>query len=615
VARRRRIEDLTAESQQPSSILGDGDSAIPGEVIFALEPDAAAQMAVSLPTVPARGAAVAAAAGGVESLGVAAVDKALTRTKLTSITRVHGPSPASVIAGVATASDLGLDTTLRARFDGTESAETVAKRLNGLNEVAWAEPNRWRETTVVPNDPKYPAQWGLARIGCPDAWDLTTGDPSIVVAVVDTGVDLNHPELSPLLVAGQDLVDFPAGATPQPGWVFEGDFTGVDATPQDEVGHGTHVAGTICCLSDNGVGVAGVSWNVRLMPVRVLARVRNLATNQVSGIGSSANIAAGIRWAADNGARVINMSLGGSGDARVEREAVAYAISKGVVVVAAMGNDASAAPSYPGAYPSVIGVGATDSSDRRASFSNTGAWIDVAAPGVGIQSTYWDDTYTSLSGTSMATPHVAGVAALILSRNPALTAAQVGDLIRGTAKPLRSDPADPVPNDEYGHGLVQAGEAVKAAAPAPVPIPSTMTHPCPPPPPPTRVFVRCPSVIVRCPPPDVIGRLQRTSPWVLCPPSTNPKVFCVPTVRSPWCPPSEPFWTCPPRSKAFPCVSFPVCPSLPPGCPPNSGFICPSGPVCGDPGLDPGQRLTEAEATDWEGYDPYGYDPYGSGYE
>lgn len=598
MARRRRIEDLTAEPPQPSSILGDGDTAIPGEVIFALEPGAAAQMAVSLPTVPARGA-LAAIADGVDALGVAAVDKALTRTKLKSITRVHGPSPTSVVAGVATASDLGLDTTLRVRYDGPESAETVAKRLNGLDEVAWAEPNRWRETTVVPNDPKYPAQWGLARIGCPDAWDLTTGDPSIVVAVVDTGVDLNHPELAPLLVAGQDLVDFPPGATPQPGWVFEGDFTGVDATPQDEVGHGTHVAGTICCLSDNGVGVAGVSWDVRLMPVRVLARVRNLATNQVSGIGSSANIAAGIRWAADNGARVINMSLGGGGDAQVEREAVAYAVSKGAVVVAAMGNDASAAPFYPAAYPSVIAVGATDSSDRRASFSNTGAWIDVAAPGVDVQSTYWDDTYTSLSGTSMATPHVAGVAALILSRNPALTAAQVGDLIRGTAKALRRDPTDPVPNEEYGHGLVQAGEAVKAAAPASAAGPPTLGI-CPPLKPPASVLMRCRSVVVSCqPPPDLFPVPPPTFPGVICQP---------PTLTSPWCPPSRVVITCHPRSKVLPCVSFPVC---------QSAFTCRSGPVCGDVGLDPGRGLRPAgaEAMDWEGYDPYGYDPYGSGYE
>ena len=125
-------------------------------------------------------------------------------------------------------------------------------------------------------------------------------------------------------------------------------------------------------------------------------------------------------------------------------------MSKGVVVVAAMGNDNTAAPSYPAAYTDVIAVAATDSADHRASFSNTGPHIDISAPGVGVVSTYWDDTYASLSGTSMASPHVAGVAALVLSRNRALTAADVGNILRTTARPLRDDPANPVPNNAYG---------------------------------------------------------------------------------------------------------------------------------------------------------------------
>ena len=297
----------------------------------------------------------------------------LASVDVQSVSRVHGPSPTEVVAGVAMASDLGLDTTLRVRYAKAEAPDAVAKRLSRLKEVAWAEPNRWREAAIVPNDPQFAAQWGLTRIGCPDAWDHTTGDPAIVVAIVDTGVDLNHPELAPLLLAGQDLVDFAPGSVPKPGWVFEGDFTGVDAIPQDEVGHGTHVAGTVCCASNNGVGVAGVAWNVRLLPVKVLARVRETATDVVSGSGSAVHIAAGIRWAVDNGARVINMSLGGYGDTTVEREAVAYAVSHGVVVVAAMGNDNTNAPHYPSAYPGVVAVGATDSADRRASFSNVGA--------------------------------------------------------------------------------------------------------------------------------------------------------------------------------------------------------------------------------------------------
>ena len=246
-----------------------------------------------------------------------------------------------------------------------------------------------------------------------------------------------------MIVAGQDLVDLGTSPTAPAGWVFEGDFVGVDADPQDEVGHGTHVAGTVSALSNNGVGVAGVTWQCRLMPVRVLARIRRLSDNRVSGVGSAADIAAGIRWAVDHGARVINMSLGGDVDTTVERNAVAYAIQQGVVVVAAMGNDNTTTPSYPGAYPDVIAVGATNPNDTRASFSNMGPHIDVAAPGVGIQSTYWDNTYANLQGTSMASPHVAGVAALILSCNPNLPAAQVGQIIRDTANRCATTPPTP----------------------------------------------------------------------------------------------------------------------------------------------------------------------------
>ena len=591
--RRRRISDLTSEPDGPVSIFGpDDDNVIPGEVVLALEADAAAEIEVSLASVPERAMAVAESVG---RLGDSALDKVLASVDVQSVSRVHGPSPTDVVAGVAMASDLGLDTTLRVRYAKAEAPDAVAKRLSRLKEVAWAEPNRWREAAIVPNDPQFAAQWGLTRIGCPDAWDHTTGDPAIVVAIVDTGVDLNHPELAPLLLAGQDLVDFPPGSVPKPGWVFEGDFTGVDAIPQDEVGHGTHVAGTVCCASNNGVGVAGVAWNVRLLPVKVLARVRETATNVVSGSGSAVHIAAGIRWAVDNGARVINMSLGGYGDTTVEREAVAYAVSRGVVVVAAMGNDNTNTPHYPSAYPGVVAVGATDSADRRASFSNFGAWIDVAAPGVGIQSTYWDDTYASLSGTSMASPHVAGVAALVLSRNNALTADQVANIIRTTAKPLRDNPPDPVPNDQYGHGLVQAGAAVAAAAP----VIKTLQIAC------QKSFQvicqlsrTCPSLIV-CPtrPPACL-----VSELVVCHTSrTCPSVLACPT-RAPLC-----------AVSATPgChVSLADCPSLP--CP--RSLACNS-IACGSLACRPGGPGGPGElSAQWEVYDPYGYDPYGSTYE
>ena len=175
------------------------------------------------------------------------------------------------------------------------------------------------------------------------------------------------------------------------------------------------------------------------MPVKVLTRIVNIAnSSDVRGTGSAADIAAGIRWAVDNGARVLNLSLGGSTDTQVERDAIAYAIAHGAVVCAAMGNGGLAGPiSFPAAYPGVVAVGAIDTADHRASFSQVGPHIDIAAPGVGILSTVWNDGTTTMSGTSMASPHVAGVAALVLSCNGSLTGAQVADILRQTARPLR----------------------------------------------------------------------------------------------------------------------------------------------------------------------------------
>jgi subtilisin family serine protease len=445
----------------PASVFGpDVPTAIPGEVVLSASPAPAANVGISIASLAA---AEAVSPAAVEGIGLAAVDSVLAPLGVRSVAQVYSPAPPRVVAGVATMAEVDAPTTVRVRYESDESPERVAEKLASLEEVAWAEPNRWREATVTPNDPQFGQQWGLTKIGCPDAWDATTGDPAVVVAVVDTGVDLSHPELEPKLLAGQNLVDFPAGAESIEGWVLEGDFAGVDSNPQDDVGHGTHVAGTICCASNNGVGVAGVSWDVRLLPVRVLVRARELATGRISGIGSSANIAAGIRWATDNGAKIINMSLGGYQETTVEREAVEYATSMGVVVIAAMGNDSVTQAHYPSAFDRVIAVAATDAQDKRAPFSNMGSWVDVAAPGVGIQSTYWASTYASLSGTSMATPHVSGVAALVLSQNGGLNAEEVAEILRETAKELKANPGDPVPNDQFGAGLVQAPAAITAA--------------------------------------------------------------------------------------------------------------------------------------------------------
>src|SRR4051794_1743278 len=185
MARRRRIAELLESSSHgtpgaPGSIFGpETDNAIPGEVIFALEADAAADLTGSIPSLPHRSAA----GDAVTSLGASALDDVLGGLQVESITRVHGPSPSPVVNGIAMADDLGLDGTLRIRYGSRDDPADVAGRLADLAEVAWAEPNRYRESSVVPNDPRFASQWGLTAIKCPDAWDITTGSPSVVVAV------------------------------------------------------------------------------------------------------------------------------------------------------------------------------------------------------------------------------------------------------------------------------------------------------------------------------------------------------------------------------------------------------------------------------------------------
>ncbi|MGY2128370.1 S8 family serine peptidase [Blastococcus sp. SYSU DS0617] len=255
----------------------------------------------------------------------------------------------------------------------------------------------------------------------------------VVVAVLDTGV-APHAELTSALVAGRNFTDSPGGP--------------LDAT--DRHGHGTHVAGTIG--ADAGSNVEGVATGVRIMPVKVLGDTGGGWTNWAAD---------GIVWAADNGADVINMSLGGASPSTVQAQAVAYARSKGVTVIAAAGNDDTSAPFYPAADPGVIAVAAVDEQRARAWFSNYGSYVDVAAPGVDILSTYvaLEGEYVYLSGTSMASPHVAGVAALMEAAAPALTPDQVERALTGSATDLGTTGRD----DLFGHGLVDAVRAVQGA--------------------------------------------------------------------------------------------------------------------------------------------------------
>jgi len=300
--------------------------------------------------------------------------------------------------------------------------------------VAWVQPNYIYHATYVPNDPLYPQQWGLGSIAATGAWDVTKGSGAVVVAAVDTGVDYTHPDLVGRVDTANDY-----------------DFVNGDSDAMDDNDHGTHVAGIIAATMDNSIGITGVAPKCRILPIKVLS---------AAGWGDSAGVAAGIRYAADHGAKVINLSLAGSADAFMGA-AVAYAQSKGAVVVAAAGNEGVAdGADYPARYPNVIGVGAVDSRGARASFSNYGTGVDVAAPGVGILSTVPGDGYESWSGTSMASPFVSAVAALVIGAAPNLGASAVIARVTGAGRvtPLSSSLG-------LGTGIVNAAKAVGPPVP------------------------------------------------------------------------------------------------------------------------------------------------------
>jgi len=276
--------------------------------------------------------------------------------------------------------------------------------------VQYAEPDYIANAVGKPTPPPtvgadlyLSTQWGMTMVHAPEAWIVTKGLSSVKIAILDTGIDQNHPDLASKIVAQKN-------------------FTG-KGTPDDRYGHGTHVAGIAAAITNNGIGVAGLGYNSSLMNGKVLSD---------SGSGYYSWIASGITWAADNGAKVINMSLGGSAEDLTLASAVDYAWSKGVVVVAAAGNNGNSSKFYPASYENCIAVAATDRSDVKASWSNYGSdWVDVAAPGVDIYSTLNTGGYGSMSGTSMASPHVAGLAALVWATGYGTSNASVKSRIEG----------------------------------------------------------------------------------------------------------------------------------------------------------------------------------------
>jgi len=311
----------------------------------------------------------------------------------------------------------------------TELTQDEIKELKKSDKVKAVEEDA--EATIMgevdedgkgkPSPPPTPTDWGVYKINADDAWAISTGT-GVKVAVLDTGIDIDHKDL---------------------GTVYSGyDFINDDDDASDDNGHGTHCAGIIAAQKD-GSGVTGVAPDVVLYAVKVL---------NAQGSGSYTAIIAGIQWATTNGMQVISMSLSGTSNLASLETACINAKASGVVIVAAAGNSGNTRAQYPAAYSSVISVGATDSSDAKAKWSSYGANLDLMAPGVSIRSTYMGDTYASMSGTSMACPHVAGTAALVLSSHSGYSPDEVQECLQQTALDLKTDGWD-----QYtGYGRVDA---------------------------------------------------------------------------------------------------------------------------------------------------------------
>ncbi len=348
----------------------------------------------------------------------------------------------------------------------SEMVESYKKDSN----VEYAEPNYICHTLMVPNDQYYSLQWHLDNteyggINMEAAWEISTGDPSVVVAIVDTGI------------AYEDYTDGRKQYCQAPDlantcFVQGKDFVNNDGHPNDDNNHGTHVAGTVAQSTNNGIGVAGVAFETCLMPVKVL---------DSRGSGTYLDVADGIYFATNNGAQVISLSLGGSSDSTTLRDAVKYAYETGVTVIAAAGNDGKNGISYPAAYDDyVIAVGATQYDKNLAPYSNYGSSLDLVAPGGNtgldqngdgyadgvLQQTFKNSwqvcnfVYYFFQGTSMATPHVSGVAALLIANGKAITPDEVRSALQETAEDLGADGRD----DIYGHGLVDAYAALQWTA-------------------------------------------------------------------------------------------------------------------------------------------------------
>lgn len=329
------------------------------------------------------------------------------------------------------------------RFKEGTDIEKVGQELINLSDLEVVEPNYLVEIQAIPNDLLYGEMWGLEKILMPQAWDIVNGSSSVVVAVIDTGVDYNHQDfVGRSIIKGQDFSTCDA--------FVEDSITGKShctspklrgSDPMDHQGHGTHVAGIIGATTNNNLGISGIMWNVTLMAVKTIGA-------DPRGRGNSQDIIDGIIFAVDNGADVINLSLGTEtpcGPGALYKDVIDYAIGKGAIVVGAAGNGGAdhigddVSNYSPASCDNVIAVSSVTQSDMRPVSSNWGQRVDIAAPGADILSTILGNAYGPKSGTSMAAPHVSGVIGLLLAANPGLSQDQVKSCLINSADPITTD--------------------------------------------------------------------------------------------------------------------------------------------------------------------------------
>lgn len=411
---------------------------------------------------------------GVNSISNNKIEAALNSIGATAPAKVFADAfkPAVESVNGEKTSDLSLIYVVK--YNSGRSIEEAVNEIYATGEVEYAQPKYIQKVAFTPNDPSLGQQYFINRIQAIAGWDVQQGDTNVVIGIVDSGIDWDHPDLAANIkinyadpINGADD-DGDGYVDNYRGWDFAGaDYTNVVADNNPMImgsnnNHGSHVAGDASAVTNNGVGVAGPGFKCRLMGIKTSA------DNDTRGPGGSGYIISGyegIRYAADRGCAVINCSWGGGGGGQFEQDVITYAtVNKNALVVCAAGNESSSASFYPASYKYVLSVASTNSSDVRSSFSNFGNNIDVCAPGSSIYSTLWNNSYAVFDGTSMASPIAAGVCAIVKSQFPTYTAIQVGEKVRVNCDNI--DAQNPSYIGALGKGRVNMFKALTVNSPS-----------------------------------------------------------------------------------------------------------------------------------------------------